>query len=102
VTAEALVGELTLFILAAFLGVEVMRRVPSSLHRPFLSGASALSGITVVGALLAAGAGDRGLSGWLGVIAVAIGTVNVIGAFLLTDRTLRDSGGGATGSGTKT
>ncbi len=98
---ESLIAALTLFVLATFVGFEVIRRVPPTLHTPLMSGSNAISGITVVGALLAAGAGDGGFARWLGVVAVAMAMVNVVGGFLVTDRMLRmfrrrgpDRGGG--------
>ncbi len=80
---------LFIFTLAAFLGLELISKVPSQLHTPLMSGANAISGITVVGALLAAGANEAGtLAMILGVIAVAFATVNVVGGYLVTDRML--------------
>ena len=80
---------LFIFTLAAFLGLELISKVPSQLHTPLMSGANAISGITVVGALLAAGANETGtLAMILGVVAVAFATVNVVGGYLVTDRML--------------
>ena len=80
---------LFIFTLAAFLGLELISKVPSQLHTPLMSGANAISGITVVGALLAAGANEAGtLAMILGVVAVAFATVNVVGGYLVTDRML--------------
>ena len=80
---------LFIFTLAAFLGLELISKVPSQLHTPLMSGANAISGITVVGALLAAGANEAGtLAMILGVIAVAFATVNVVGGYLVTGRML--------------
>ena len=80
---------LVIFTLAAFLGLELISKVPSQLHTPLMSGANAISGITVVGALLAAGANEAGtLAMILGVVAVVFATVNVVGGYLVTDRML--------------
>lgn len=76
--------------LAIFLGFELISKVPATLHTPLMSGANAISGITLVGALLAAGAGgDPSLASWLGAIAVVFATINVVGGYLVTDRMLR-------------
>ncbi len=89
---------LFIFVLAAFLGFELIAKVPSQLHTPLMSGSNAISGITIVGALLAAGADDGSmLTTILGTTAVALATINVIGGYLVTDRMLgmfkkKDSG----------
>lgn len=77
------------FVLAMFLGFELITKVPSQLHTPLMSGSNAISGITIVGALLAAGSleTDR-LSTYLGMAAVAFATINVIGGYMVTDRML--------------
>ncbi len=74
------------FTLAVFLGFEVISKVPTTLHTPLMSGANAISGITVVGAILCAGQPDNNLAKWLGMFAVMFATVNVVGGFLVTDR----------------
>jgi NAD(P) transhydrogenase subunit alpha len=79
---------LTLFVLAIFLGVELITKVPPTLHTPLMSGSNAISGITVVGAVLAAGAGHDTLTRVLGFGAVALAMVNVVGGFLVTHRML--------------
>jgi NAD(P) transhydrogenase subunit alpha len=79
---------LTILVLALFLGFEVIARVPPLLHTPLMSGSNAISGITLVGALLSAGSGDRNLSTLLGFIAVVLATINVVGGFLVTNRML--------------
>jgi NAD(P) transhydrogenase subunit alpha len=79
---------LTILVLSLFLGFEVIARVPPLLHTPLMSGSNAISGITVVGALLAAGSGDRNLSTALGFVAVVVATINVVGGFLVTHRML--------------
>lgn len=79
---------LTVFVLAIFVGFEVITKVPPTLHTPLMSGSNAISGITVVGALVAAGAGKGSLSTALGVMAVSLATVNVVGGFLVSHRML--------------
>lgn len=78
------------FLIAVFLGVELITKVPSQLHTPLMSGSNAISGITIVGALIAAG---QGASSWvltiLGVLAMICATINVVGGYLVTDRMLR-------------
>ena len=86
---EALILLLFIFVLAAFLGFELIAKVPSQLHTPLMSGSNAISGITIVGALLAAGADDGSMTTTiLGTTAVALATINVIGGYLVTDRML--------------
>jgi NAD(P) transhydrogenase subunit alpha len=79
---------LTLFALAIFLGFEVITKVPPTLHTPLMSGSNAISGITVVGAVLSAGTQYNQLTTVLGVLAVALATINVVGGFLVTHRML--------------
>lgn len=77
------------FVIAVFLGIELISKVPSQLHTPLMSGSNAISGITIVGALVAAGQPEGGI--WvtvLGVIAVAAAMINVVGGYLVTDRML--------------
>lgn len=77
------------FVLAIFLGVELISKVPSQLHTPLMSGSNAISGITIVGALLAAGVDDRSwVTTLLGTLAVAFAMINVVGGYLVTDRML--------------
>lgn len=77
------------FVLAIFLGVELISKVPSQLHTPLMSGSNAISGITIVGALVATGQHHGGaLVTVLGVIAVAAAMINVVGGYLVTDRML--------------
>ena len=85
---ETLVVGLTIFVLAVFVGFEIITKVPPTLHTPLMSGSNAISGITVAGALISAGAGDRDLATWLGFAAVTFATVNVVGGFLVTHRML--------------
>ncbi|MEL7399533.1 MAG: NAD(P) transhydrogenase subunit alpha [Pseudomonadota bacterium] len=81
--------QLTLFVLAVFLGFELITKVPPTLHTPLMSGTNAISGITIVGAILAAGhGGDQTLVNVLGFIAVALATINVVGGFMVTNRML--------------
>lgn len=85
----AILPAITVFTMAVFLGFEVISKVPPTLHTPLMSGSNALSGITIVGALLAAGACKTELAGVLAFIAVATAMINVVGGFLVTDRMLR-------------
>ena len=85
---ETLVLLLFVFVLAGFLGFELIQKVPSQLHTPLMSGSNAISGITVVGALTACGAGDHSIGQWLGFGAVILATINVVGGYLVTDRML--------------
>ncbi len=86
-----------IFVLALFVGVEVITRVPPLLHTPLMSGANAISGITLVGALISAGEGRVGLSVALGFAAVVFATINVVGGYLVTDRMLGMFKGGRGG-----
>jgi NAD(P) transhydrogenase subunit alpha len=76
------------FVLASFVGFEVITKVPPTLHTPLMSGSNAISGITIVGALLATGVDNDTLATILALVAVATATVNVVGGFLVTDRML--------------
>ncbi len=76
------------FVLAIFLGVELISKVPSQLHTPLMSGTNAISGITIVGALTATGSGADLLSTILGTIALVFATINVVGGYLVTNRML--------------
>ncbi|HXF99676.1 MAG TPA: NAD(P) transhydrogenase subunit alpha [Bacteroidota bacterium] len=86
--SESLLVSIYVFVLATFVGVEVISKVPPLLHTPLMSGSNAISGITLVGSLIAAGEGHGGLSVILGMIAVIFATINVVGGFLVTDRML--------------
>ena len=77
-----------ILILAIFLGFELINKVPATLHTPLMSGSNAISGITLLGALTSAGAGETQLATVLGTAAVALATINVIGGYLVTDRML--------------
>jgi len=83
-----LIFSITLFVLATFLGYELISKVPPLLHTPLMSGANAISGITVVGAILAAGSGASQLSTYLGFFAIILATVNLVGGFMVTRRML--------------
>ncbi|MEE3192575.1 MAG: NAD(P) transhydrogenase subunit alpha [Candidatus Thermoplasmatota archaeon] len=93
-TLAALVAAVTVFVLAIFLGFEIISKVPPTLHTPLMSGANAISGITVVGALLllsnvALSDGDAPLAAKLAVVALVLATINVVGGFLVTNRMLQ-------------
>lgn len=75
-------------VLAAFLGFELIRKVPATLHTPLMSGANAISGITLVGALVSSGSEQQWLTTILGTAAVTLATINVVGGYLVTDRML--------------
>jgi len=76
------------FVIASFLGAEVIAKVPATLHTPLMSGSNAISGITILGAIVVAGAVEAPWAKWLGVAAVVLATINVVGGFLVTDRML--------------
>ena len=78
-----------IFVLATFVGVEVISKVPPLLHTPLMSGSNAISGITIVGSLIAAGEGHGGLSVIFGMVAVIFAMINVVGGFMVTDRMLK-------------
>jgi len=82
-----LVG-LYVFVLAVFVGFEIITKIPPTLHTPLMSGANAVSGITLVGALIAAQHAEPRTSSILGAFAIALATINVVGGFLVTDRML--------------
>jgi NAD(P) transhydrogenase subunit alpha len=77
-----------IFVLSIFLGLELISKVPSQLHTPLMSGSNAISGITIVGAIVAAGTGGDDIATALGFLAVVFATINVIGGYLVTDRML--------------
>jgi NAD(P) transhydrogenase subunit alpha len=87
--AEGLLLSLYIFVLAIFVGFEVITKVPQMLHTPLMSGSNAISGITLVGAVVVAGRVESPLSTVLAVIAVAFATINVVGGFMVTDRMLQ-------------
>lgn len=87
-----------ILMLAIFLGFELISKVPATLHTPLMSGANAISGITLVGALLSAGSDNAEAATWLGAASVMFATINVVGGYMVTDRMLgmfrkKDSGG---------
>jgi len=85
---EGLVTAITIFVLAIFVGFEVITKVPPTLHTPLMSGSNAISGITVVGAILSAGTQHTTVTTSLGFVAVVFATINVVGGFLVTHRML--------------
>jgi len=87
-TALPLLAAVTVFVLAIFVGFEIITKIPPTLHTPLMSGSNAISGITLVGAILAAGHGDKTLVALLGTLAVILATINVVGGFLVTNRML--------------
>ena len=86
---EAFFAALYVFILAGFLGYQLISRVPPLLHTPLMSATNAISGISLVGSIVIAGAQQTRLSAALGFIAVTCATINVVGGFVITDRMLR-------------
>ncbi|MEO2157981.1 MAG: NAD(P) transhydrogenase subunit alpha [bacterium] len=85
--SEMIVG-IYVFVLASLAGREVITKVPPTLHTPLMSGANAISGISIVGALVVSAQVDSGLAQWLGGLAIALAMVNVVGGFMVTDRML--------------
>lgn len=77
-----------IIILSIFLGIEVISHVPSVLHTPLMSGANAIHGVVIIGAIIVMGHADNTLSMVLGFLAVILGTLNVVGGFVVTDRML--------------
>lgn len=88
-STEVIIAGLYVFALAAFLGYQLISRVPPLLHTPLMSATNAISGISLVGSLVTAGAHYTTLSTWLGFIAVTASTINVVGGFMITDRMLK-------------
>ena len=86
--SEGLIFGIVVFTLATFLGVELINRVPTILHTPLMSGANAISGITIVGALVVAGGGFGWISSVLGFLGVVLAMMNVVGGYMVTDRML--------------
>ncbi len=82
------ISGIVVFVLAGFVGLEVISKVPPTLHTPLMSGANAISGITIVGAVIAAGTGLGTFAAILGFLAVTAAMINVVGGFLVTDRML--------------
>jgi len=86
---EGLVELLVVFVLAMFIGFEVITKVPPTLHTPLMSGSNAISGITILGAMVVAGRGDTRVASILGLVAVIFAMINVVGGYMVTDRMLR-------------
>ncbi|TCC52393.1 NAD(P) transhydrogenase subunit alpha [Kribbella capetownensis] len=80
---------LTIFVLAAFVGVEVISKVSSTLHTPLMSGANAIHGVILVGAIIVTGQADSAIVVVVGLLAVVLATVNMVGGFVVTDRMLQ-------------
>lgn len=81
---------LYILVLASFLGFELINKIPPTLHTPLMSGSNAISGITIVGALIAVNIQDYGaISKWLGMLALVLATINVVGGYAITDRMLK-------------
>jgi NAD(P) transhydrogenase subunit alpha len=91
-TLATLVASITVFVLAIFLGFELISKVPPTLHTPLMSGANAISGITIVGALILSNSafndGNPGTAAWLAFAALVMATINVVGGFMVTNRML--------------
>ena len=85
---DVLVTALTVFALAVFVGFEIITKIPPTLHTPLMSGSNAISGITLIGALLSAGSEHSTLATYLGLAAVVFATINVVGGFMVTHRML--------------
>jgi len=80
---------LTIFVLALLLGVELINKIPATLHTPLMSGCNAISGITIIGALLVTGSSNQELVNILGCLAITLATINVVGGFMVTHRMLK-------------
>ncbi len=87
---SALIVLIYVLVLASYLGFELISKVPPTLHTPLMSGSNAISGITIVGALIASHElGYTTLSKWLGLVALVLATINVVGGYVVTDRMLK-------------
>lgn len=84
-----MLNNLIIFVLASFIGFEIISKVPQTLHTPLMSGSNAISGITIVGALVAAGMVGGTWGKWIGIVALVAATINVVGGFMVTDRMLQ-------------
>ena len=82
------IGVITIFVLAIFVGFEIITKVPPTLHTPLMSGSNAISGIAIIGAILAVTASAK-IGMWIGFVAVVFAMINVVGGFLVTDRMLK-------------
>jgi NAD(P) transhydrogenase subunit alpha len=87
--AESLIVLLYVLVLASFVGFELISKVPPTLHTPLMSGSNAISGITIVGAIVASGPEAFSVSKWLGIAALLLATLNVVGGYVVTDRMLQ-------------
>lgn len=85
---SGLIFNLFIFVLASFVGFELISKVPPTLHTPLMSGANAISGITIIGALVVAGQTGGEMAQWIGLAAIIFATINVMGGFMVTDRML--------------
>ncbi len=85
---SGLIFNLFIFVLASFVGFELISKVPPTLHTPLMSGANAISGITIIGSLVVAGQTGSVYAQWIGMAAIIFATINVVGGFLVTDRML--------------
>ena len=83
-----LITEITIFVLAAFVGFEVISKVPTTLHTPLMSQTNAIHGIVMLGGLIVVGYANDGLEDTIGAIAIAFGAINIVGGFMVTDRML--------------
>ena len=88
-----LVTEITILVLAAFVGFEVISKVPTTLHTPLMSQTNAIHGIVVLGGLIVVGYADAPLDYVIGLLAIIFGTINIVGGFMVTDRMLEMFGG---------
>lgn len=86
------VENLTLFVLSAFVGYEIITKIPTNLHTPLMSGANAISGITLLGSVVVAGSGSTTLATVLGFLAVVMATINVVGGYLVSHKMLGQFG----------
>ena len=86
---EQLIVGIVVFVLAMFVGLEIITKVPPTLHTPLMSGANAISGVTIIGAIIVTRAGNSILGTGLGMVALIFATINVVGGFMVTDRMLR-------------
>lgn len=85
---SGLIFNLFIFVLASFVGFELISKVPPTLHTPLMSGANAISGITIIGAVIVAGQIDNEWAQIIGFLAIVFATINVVGGFMVTDRML--------------
>jgi NAD(P) transhydrogenase subunit alpha len=88
------VENLTLFVLAGFVGYEIITKIPTNLHTPLMSGANAISGITLIGSVVVAGSGSTTLATALGFVAVVMATINVVGGYVVSHFMLQQFGSG--------